>query len=244
MNVIIGSARIDENGKLQGGTAGDQKQTTAPDTKGEVSQQNFYVHSKGWIILRAKNKKHAEELGKAMTFACNNKNVGYNQSKRLDIIKDGTHSKNPTNCDCSTLVRKCIIEATGTDPGNFSTADEVKILLKTGLFEQITYSKEVDLLTGDILVTKTKGHTAIVTMGGKPKGKANPQRPTIRYGSKGEDVLYLHKKLKKLRYGVNINSDYFDSVTKNCVINLQASTPGLEVDGVVGPETWKIVDEI
>ena len=40
MGVIIGSARIDERGKISGGAAGDQ-------TGSEVSTQAFYVHSKG-----------------------------------------------------------------------------------------------------------------------------------------------------------------------------------------------------
>ena len=36
MATIIGSARIDENGKISGGIAGDQKQTSsANDTVGE-----------------------------------------------------------------------------------------------------------------------------------------------------------------------------------------------------------------
>lgn len=33
MSIIIGSARIDERGKLSGGTAGDQKQTGIDDYK-------------------------------------------------------------------------------------------------------------------------------------------------------------------------------------------------------------------
>lgn len=242
MNVIIGSARIDENGKLQGGAPGDQKQNTAPDTKGEVSQQNFYVHKKGWYVLRPKSAATGEKLSKAMIYACNNKNIGYDQLKRLDIIKDGTHSNKPTSCDCSSLVRICVIEATGIDPGNFDTSAEKAKLLKTDLFDCYEYTPGAKLVTGSVLVTKTKGHTAIVTLG--ETNTEETTRPTIRYGSRGEDVLYLHKQLKKLRYGVNVKSDYFDSVTKNCVINLQASNPGLEVDGVVGPCTWAIVDSI
>ena len=38
--IMIGSARINERGKLSGGVAGDQKQvSSANDTKGEVSMQ-------------------------------------------------------------------------------------------------------------------------------------------------------------------------------------------------------------
>lgn len=41
MSLIVGSARIDENGHVQGGKPGDQ-------TGKEVSTQVYYVHTKGW----------------------------------------------------------------------------------------------------------------------------------------------------------------------------------------------------
>lgn len=159
MAVIIGSARIDENGKLQGGKLGDQ-------TGKEVSTQEFYVHQKGWYILRAKDKTIAKELAMSMYRACNNKNIGYDQGNRLDIIKKSTDTSTPTECDCSSLVRRCIIEAAGFDPGNFTTATEVSVLDKTGLFyARIVYTKSLKLYTGDILVTQSKGHTVIVVSG-------------------------------------------------------------------------------
>lgn len=242
--VYIGSARVDERGKYSGGQKGDQKQTSTNDCKGEVSQQPFYVHSKGWYVLRPKKPKDAQEIARAMIRACNNINVGYSQSDRLGIVKDGTASTKPTNGDCSSVVRQCVKEATGKDAGNFNTSNEVSCLEKTGVFEKaVPYTKGMPLLAGDVLVTKTKGHTAIVTSGDTVIDTGTT-RPTLRVGSKGADVLYLHKQLKKLGYGVNVNSDYFDSVTKACVENLQASNPPAKVDGVVGKETWKIVDSI
>lgn len=71
----------------------------------------------------------------------------------------------------------------------------------------------------------------------------NEGRETLRVGSKGNDVLYLHKQLKKLKYGVDVNSNYFDSTTKLCVINFQAAHD-LEPDGVVGKKTWSEIDKI
>ncbi len=72
--IMIGSARIDERGKLSGGSVGDQKQTSSTnDTKGEVSMQPFYVHSKGWYILRPKNAALAAKMAERMTAACNTK---------------------------------------------------------------------------------------------------------------------------------------------------------------------------
>lgn len=175
----IGSARSDERGKYSGGKAGDQKQISVFDNRGEVSIQNFYVHSKGWIILRAKKDTHALKLSERMVVACMNKNIGYSQSDRYGIIKLGTDTKIPCNTDCSSLVRRCVKEATGTDPGDFNTASEAPALMRTGLFDQIEYKSGTKLYTGDILVTKTKGHTVIVT-----EGESRNQSPKSQNGTK------------------------------------------------------------
>lgn len=164
--VIIGSARHDENNKYNGGAVGDQLQTSSTnDTKGEVSMQNFYVHSKGWYILRAKSATHANGIATAMKRACNNVNIGYDQGNRLGIIKYGTATTTKTECDCSALIRQCVIEATGKDAGNFTTANEVTKLMATGLFDKYTYTSGTTLYTGDILVTKSQGHTVAVVSG-------------------------------------------------------------------------------
>ena len=161
--IIIGSARSDERGKLSGGKAGDQKQKTAEDYSGEVSMQNFYHHKKGWYILRWKDAVYAEECAKAMHRACNNPNIGYDQNQRTGILKVGTNTATKTECDCSALVRQCIKEAAAVDPGNFTTFNEVEILRKTGLFaEKIKYKSGTPLYNGDILVTCSRGHTAVV----------------------------------------------------------------------------------
>ena len=162
MAVIIGSARHDEHGNCySGGKAGDQ-------TGQEVSTQNFYNHSKGWNVLRAKDNKVAEKLAEAMQIACGNKNIGYDQSERYGIIKHGINTKVKTECDCSSLVRACIIYASGKDVGDFNTSNERSVILKSGLFEDVGSYKQGDTLcNGDILVTRTKGHTVIVTGGAK-----------------------------------------------------------------------------
>lgn len=161
--IRIGSARIDERGKLTGGKAGDQ-------TGREVSEQNFYVHSKGWYIIRPRSEAHAQKIAERMRAACANPNLGYDQNQRTGVIKNGIDSKIPTECDCSALVRACVKEATGKDPGNFTTANENGMLLATGLFDSLTYKAGVQIYPGDILVTKTKGHTVICTQGpSRPK---------------------------------------------------------------------------
>lgn len=166
MAVIIGSARIDERGAASGGAVGDQKQTSTPDYKGEVSFQNFYVHSKGWYILRPKSDAHANLIATKMRTACNNKNIGYDQGGRYGVVKYGVATTTKTEADCSSLVRACVKEATGKDPGDFNTSNEASVLEKTGLFEsKKPYTSGTTLYTGDVLVTKTKGHTVIVTDG-------------------------------------------------------------------------------
>lgn len=175
MAVLIGSARLDERNGTLGGAAGDQKQTSTPDYRGEVSIQNFYVHRKGWNVIRAKDAATAVRIASAMTRACNNKNVGYDQSQRLGIIANGTGSNVKTECDCSSLVRQCVREATGKDPGNFNTESELNALNHTGLFDSHKYRSGETLYTGDILVTCTKGHTVIVTSGA---GRQTAPAPT------------------------------------------------------------------
>lgn len=63
MAVRIGSARIDERGRASGGKAGDQ-------TGREVSTQNWYKHSKGWVVLRATDSEKGQKIAQAMRAAC------------------------------------------------------------------------------------------------------------------------------------------------------------------------------
>ena len=158
MAVRVGSARIDERGKISGGAAGDNNGK-------EVATQNWYPHSKGWYVIRAVDANIRELIAKGMEIACANDNIGYDQNQRLGIVKNGVNSKVKTEADCSSIVRACCIYA-GFDPGNFTTANEVTVLNKTKRFEIIKDAKicgsSANLRRGDILVTKTKGHTVVV----------------------------------------------------------------------------------
>lgn len=166
MKITIGSARIDEQGKASGGAAGDQKQTHTPDYSGEVSMQEFYIHRLGWVIIRFKDASHAIKFADSMKRACNNSNIGYDQSGRYGILKVGTGTTAKTKCDCSSLVRQCFKEATGVDPGDFTTANAVTVLKATGLVDIIgNYKNGTTLYTGDILNTQAKGHIVGVTDG-------------------------------------------------------------------------------
>ena len=135
-------------------------------------------------------KTKAKELANAMKEACANDNIGYNQEKnaRLGVfraVKFGTKIANisePTDCDCSGLVLACILQAFGVELANFNTSSEPSVLEKSGLFEDpVEIKSEADLKAGMILVTKTKGHTVIVTeVSGTTKNtkKEEPKKET------------------------------------------------------------------
>ena len=57
------------------------------------------------------------------------------------------------------------------------------MLEKSGLFEKrIAYTSNTTLYTGDVLVTKTKGHTVIVVEGAnRTANKPNPSKDTSTY---------------------------------------------------------------
>lgn len=232
MGYIIGSARIDERGRLSGGKRGDQKQTTTPDYKGEVSLQSFYVHKKGWVVLRPRDKRTARKIAEGMKIACNNPNIGYDQGRRAEVVVYGIQTTKPCGADCSSLVRAVIYWASGVDVGNFTTATEVSTLLYSKIFDRLAYSPDMALMEGDVLVTKTKGHTVIVT-------DAQVDRPTLKKGSKGGWVKELQTLLNYSGIGCLLAVDgIFGPLTQIAVISYQ-KMHGLKGDGIVGPKTWK-----
>lgn len=167
--VKVGSARIDENGKATGGKAGDQ-------TGKEVSTQDWYLHSKGWVVLRAKNPEVAEKIARDMEYACNNSKIGYDQNQRDTLYNaakpygfDCSKVTTACECDCSSLVRVCVNYA-GVKLGSIRTTNEATALVNTGEFTKLTDSKYTTksdyLQRGDILVTKTQGHTVVVLSNG------------------------------------------------------------------------------
>lgn len=172
MGIIFGSARIDENGNIVGGAAGDQTGT-------EVSTHPYYMHSKGWYALRPKDASVADRIAIAMQQACDNSCIGYDQDQRNTVItqlkKYGTLAAIATNCeaDCSSLVRACIYQATGKDVGDMTTGNLASVLEKSGLFNaRFCVTSENQLYNGDVLVTRTKYHTVIV-VSGRPRSSSS-----------------------------------------------------------------------
>lgn len=180
MIVYIGNAVCDENGKARGGQPGNQ-------TGKELRIQAWYKNSKGWIVLRPKDRSVAEKIAWDCKAACDNMAIGYNQSKRNTLYNeakqvgfDCSKVTVPCECDCSSLVRVCLWYA-GIDVKNFNTASEKNVLSVTGKFDILTDTKyttsSLYLKQGDILVTATKGHTAIVLNDGERADREDPEPP-------------------------------------------------------------------
>jgi len=245
--VYVGSARIDENGKASGGRAGDQ-------TGREVSTQAWYKHSKGWRVFRAKSAQVAEKIAQDMQWACDNKHIGYDQGGRLTLYNiskplDFNCKKIETDCetDCSALVRVCCAYA-GIDLPNFRTPTEPEALLNSGAFVELTGSKYTDqslyLGRGDILVTRTQGHTVVVLNNGSkaepaPDAGTKPVPEGLHYGDVGSAVTVMQRALllwddKCLpRYGADGD---FGSETEKAVKAFQ-TVKGLPVTGVYDQAT-------
>ena len=166
MAVRIGHASIDENGKIKGGSAGDQNGR-------EVKVSDWYLHKKGWVVLRCIDGEKRERIAQAMELACKNPDIGYDQNQRDSLFNnvrvlgfDPSRTTGAVETDCSALVRVCIAYAYGADvAGNIRTVSEPAALVRTGLFEKLTadkYCKSSDyLLRGDILCTPVSGHTVV-----------------------------------------------------------------------------------
>lgn len=251
MAVYVGSARGDENGKAYGGKAGDQRDGR------EVSTQKWYKHSKGWRVFRAIDPSKAATIGAAMAAACANDLIGYDQWERYDLFAEAKKVgfdlaavAVPTECDCSELVRTCCAAAGIMDlpTSGFRTINMAKYLLKTGEFVELEGSKYTEqseyLGIGDILVTKTSGHTVVVLTDGKkyegtitPKEYALGER-LLRNGDAGPDVKILQAYLIELGYDLGewgADGDFGD-MTEIAVETFQIWA-GVDDDGVYGPIT-------
>ena len=102
MGVWIGSARSSFGNTNPGDQNGGR----------EVSKQKYYVHSKGWVVLRAKDAAAREKIALAMERACDNNDIGYSQPTRLTLFNDvkaagfdPAKTTKKVNTDCCALVR-------------------------------------------------------------------------------------------------------------------------------------------
>ena len=250
MAVLIGSARSSYGNTTPGDQNGGK----------EVSTQNWYLHSKGWYVLRAKDAAAREKIAVAMERACANNNIGYSQPTRNTLYNDvkpygfdPAKTTKKVNTDCSALVRVCVNFA-GITVGDFITSNEVSVLMATGAFDKFTddaHCKRDDhLLRGDILDTRTKGHTVVVLSNG---AKAHEEVVSIAYklgdrilknGMDGDDVKELQTYLIGLDYDCGIwgADGEFGDATEQAVERFQTAH-GCMVDGEVGPETLAALEK-
>lgn len=197
--VRVGSASINEKGTINGGQPGDQ-------TGRECKIQNWYLHSRGWYIIRAKDARQREKIAHNMESICNNNNIGYCQNHRSTLTTaaqpygyDASKVKVKVETDCSEAVRNCCLYA-GINVLSFSTATEVNALKNTGLFDIITDSRANTseyLKRGDILVTRRKGHTVVVLDNGSKAGQSKPSSGSSGGKKKNHNVVNLQKALNK-----------------------------------------------
>ena len=263
MAVKVGSARIDENGRAHGGQAGDQ-------TGKEVSTQNGYLSSKGWRVFRAKNPSVAEKIAQCMERACRNSKIGYDQYQRNTLYKaaepfgfDVSKVTTPVETDCSALVRVCCAYAGITGlPEGFRTGNMPSNLNKTGAFTELTGDKyqaqSAYLGRGDILVTKTNGHTVVVISNGSKyeetilpgdgtgtqSGGVTLGDRIIRYGCEGQDVKLIQEMLLKLGYDLGswgCDGDFGDCT--ELALKAFQRDAGVTVDGECGPVTLAALEK-
>ena len=202
MAVIIGSARVDERGKYSGGSATN-------NIPKEISTQEWYLHSKGWFVIRPKDPVVAEKIAQNMEAACESKYIGYDQSENTDLyyaVKPLAYeiAKLKTYCetDCARLVRVCILYA-GIYVPDFYTGNMFSVLDTMDEFETFKTSDYCNsskkLRRGDILVTRTKGHTVVVLSNGS-EATSDSTSSVIKLGSKGFPVKEIQQDLITLGY--------------------------------------------
>ena len=251
MAVIIGSARHDENGRYHGGKAGDQ-------TGDEVAKQPWYLHSKGWICIRAKEAEDREDIARDMEYIIENPNIGYDQDQNYTLYEaakpygfNASKVLTPCETDCARAVRVCVLYC-GIPCADFYTGNEVEALRATGKFDILTDIKYTttsnNLMRGDILVTKTKGHTVVVLTDGKNIKPEPKEHSILRYGDKGDEVKEMQKDLIALGFGNLYTTSLkatgtFGKLTMKTVASFQVLC-GLKADGICGPETWGKIDEL
>ena len=249
MAVRVGSARIDERGKAYGGKAGDQ-------TGKEVSAQSWYQHKKGWRVFRAKERSAALRIAADMEAACKNSHIGYDQWQRNTLYKAAEPlgfdcAKVTADCetDCSALVRVCCAYAGITGlPSDFRTGNMPANLLSTGAFVELKGAKYTDqsayLGKGDILVTKTSGHTVVVLDdGAKYEGTVEAKdcalgERLLKHGCEGADVKQLQQYLIQLGYDLGkwgADGDFGDAT--ELAVEAFQKVKGLDADGQYGKKT-------
>ena len=164
----IAHATKNEIGGIVNGALGDNNGL-------EVMVQDFFEY--GWTkVFRPKNPTTADKLAKYAEIIAENDHVGYGQGSDRYTMYLAAKALNydfkaiSTDCatDCSQLIATiCIACGMNVSPYMY-TGNEEGCLDQTGQFNKLMYDYGMDLKRGDILLTTTRGHTAIVVEGSFP----------------------------------------------------------------------------
>lgn len=241
----IGHSSIDENGKIKGGTAGDQ-------TGKEVCIREWY--SKPWsLLLRAKDSTVAEKMAQACEAGCANACIGYDQNQRntlrtqaqavgFDLAKIAT----PCECDCSSFMSVCAEAAGIAIPYNGTNAPTTSTMktafTSTGAFDVLTDAKYLTgtayLKRGDILV-KPGSHTVMALDNGTSAGDSGDTSAASADSYPAQFQAWLNSGYSG---GLDVDGLWGPKTKKAAIKALQTElnaqfSKGLAVDGIWGPKT-------
>ena len=163
MSLVVGSARIDESGHISGGKRGINPGVLRPFKRLVLSEAEEHHSSKCHCgSYAAGMQKQQYRILPGAQKQCN-RTAEKSRKARKDFYKNRGRLQ---------FTRESVLHP-GFDPGNFNTASEVSALKATGQFmEPIAVTSKTELFNGDVLVTKTKGHTVVVVSGNPRRGNA------------------------------------------------------------------------
>lgn len=256
--VYIGGASIDERGKASGGQAGNQSGR-------ELRKQPYYDHDKKWYVFRARNPAVREDIAVAMENSIANRNIGYDQLQNQTLwnqIKskgyDPARATSPCETDCARLVRVCVaygFNENGLDASavpDWYTGTLPRLIMGLGEFVKYTDDKHCKggrmLARGDVLCTRSKGHTVVVLndgdlFDGEEDGDWELGERILRDGDCGADVEELQQRLRAAGYDPGEIDGEYGPNTEGAVKALQKDA-GIAVDGEFGPDSLKALEAL
>lgn len=245
---MIANCGHDENNEFHAGKAGDQT--------GTEWQIRKWYNGKWDVLLRYPDEKAADKIATLAEEAAKNNLIGYDQWQRQTYWKQLKAAgyrpqdiKTACEADCSSGV--CAnVKATGellnipklkALDENLRTATMLKAFKAAGfmaLTDERYLTSDKYLKRGDILLRIGHHTTTNLTDGEKVKKQIEEEKeevydmPIIKTGSKGKAV-----KIWQIIVGVTVDGE-FGPKTLEATMKFQRAK-ALEVDGIVGPKTWK-----
>lgn len=227
MAVLIGHASIDENGKIQGTTAGDQ-------TGKEICTRSWY--NKPWnVYLECLDDALAEKAATFMEQICADADFGYSRPNRWkgynSIINNGRKVAGAKgDFDCSSLVLSCYIFAGLSIAASGYTGNMKSILVGTGKFKAYTDSAH---LTSDAyakrggIYLKESSHVVMALSNGS-KASASSSGGSGAASTSAGNKMYVGKGIgtataktnMNVRAGSNTGSKSIGGVTKGASVEV------------------------